>query len=67
MGRLFGTDGVRDRANQGNMTTDLAMRIGRAIGLFFAGEGASDEVRPTIVVGRDTRLSGSMLEAAARV
>ena len=64
MGKLFGTDGVRDKANQGNMTVELATRLGRAVALYFKDAGTSDEVRPTIVIGRDPRLSGSMLEAA---
>ena len=64
MGKLFGTDGVRDRANQGNMTVETAMRLGRAAGLYFKDLDDAEEVRPTIVIGRDPRLSGSMLEAA---
>lgn len=63
MGKLFGTDGVRDKANQGNMTTDLALKLGRAVALFFT-DTDEGEVRPTIVIGRDPRLSGSMLESA---
>lgn len=64
MGKLFGTDGVRDKANQGNMTVEWALRIGRAVALYFAARADEDEVRPTIVIGRDPRLSGSMIEAA---
>lgn len=64
MGKLFGTDGVRDKANQGNMTTELALKLGRAVALFFKDADESCEVRPTIVIGRDPRLSGSMLESA---
>jgi phosphoglucosamine mutase len=64
MGQLFGTDGIRDRANQGNMTTELALKIGRAVAFFFKNMGETEAVRPTIVIGRDPRLSGSMLEAA---
>ena len=64
MGKLFGTDGVRDKANQGSMTVETALKLGRAVALYFREGHADDEVRPTIVIGRDPRLSGSMLEAA---
>ena len=57
MGRLFGTDGVRGVANR-ELTPDLALALGRAAGLTLAGSGGS------VVVGRDTRLSGPMLESA---
>jgi phosphoglucosamine mutase len=60
MGRLFGTDGVRGVANT-ELSPELAFRIGRA-GAAVLG-AASDADRP-ILVGRDTRLSGTMLEAA---
>ena len=60
MGRLFGTDGVRGVANA-DLTPELAFKIGRAGAAVIARECAMD--RP-IVVGRDTRLSGPMLEAA---
>jgi phosphoglucosamine mutase len=64
MGQLFGTDGIRDRANQGNMTVEVALKMGRAVALFFKNKSEAEVVRPTIVIGRDPRLSGSMLEAA---
>jgi phosphoglucosamine mutase len=59
--RLFGTDGVRGLANHYPMTPEMAFALGRA--------GAEclqtrRERKGTIVVGRDTRLSGDMLEAA---
>jgi phosphoglucosamine mutase len=60
MSGLFGTDGVRGVANL-ELTPELAFRIGRA-GAVVLHDGA-DAQRP-IVVGRDTRISGSMLEAA---
>lgn len=63
MGRLFGTDGVRDRANQGNMTTELALKLGRAVALYFKDK-SDPEQWPSIVIGRDPRLSGAMLESA---
>jgi phosphoglucosamine mutase len=60
MGRLFGTDGVRGVANA-DLTPELAFSIGRATGAVLAQK--ADIVHP-VVVGRDTRVSGSMLEAA---
>ena len=60
MGRLFGTDGARGVANT-ELTAELAMNIGRAAAMVLI----SDEVEhPTILIGKDTRLSGDMLEGA---
>ncbi|MEG0125041.1 MAG: phosphoglucosamine mutase [Clostridia bacterium] len=59
MARLFGTDGVRGIANS-ELTCELAFRLGQA-GAYVL---ASDVHRPTILVGRDTRISGEMLESA---
>jgi phosphoglucosamine mutase len=59
--RLFGTDGVRGRANTWPMTADMALRLGQAAGRFFRRDG-SDAHR--VVIGKDTRLSGYMLENA---
>lgn len=59
MSRLFGTDGVRGVANT-ELTCDLAFRLGQASACVLA----SDVRRPTILVGRDTRISGEMLESA---
>lgn len=60
MGRLFGTDGARGVANT-ELTPQLAMNIGRAAAMVLI----SDEVeQPTILIGKDTRLSGDMLEGA---
>jgi phosphoglucosamine mutase len=56
--RLFGTDGVRGVANR-DLTPELAFSIGRAAVLALGGER-----RPRFVVGRDTRISGLMLESA---
>ena len=58
--RLFGTDGVRGKANTLPMTSGMAMRIGQAAGLMFV-RGAH---RHTVVIGKDTRLSGYMIEPA---
>ncbi|MGI5839159.1 MAG: phosphoglucosamine mutase [bacterium] len=59
MGNLFGTDGVRGIANT-ELTPELAFRLGRASVPVLAG----GEKRPRILIGRDTRISGDMLEAA---
>lgn len=58
--KLFGTDGIRGVANQWPLTPDFVVRVGQAIGQTIAHE--SD--RPVVVIGRDTRLSGEMLESA---
>ncbi len=60
MKRLFGTDGVRGVANVYPMTTELAMQIGRAAAYIFK----NGKRRHRIVIGKDTRLSGYMLESA---
>ncbi len=60
MGRLFGTDGARGVANT-ELTIELAMNIGRAAAMVLSSK---DVEHPTIVIGKDTRLSGDMLEGA---
>jgi phosphoglucosamine mutase len=60
MSRLFGTDGVRGEANVG-LQPELAYRLGRAATLYF---GKRSEDKPKILIGRDTRISGEMFEAA---
>ena len=63
--RLFGTDGVRGIANV-ELTASLAMRLGMAAGYWVSQSSGKvlSSKRKTIVIGRDTRLSGDMLEAA---
>lgn len=61
MGRLFGTDGVRGVANE-SLTPELALQIGRAAAMVLLRESKS--TKPTILIGKDTRASGDMLEAA---
>lgn len=60
MGRLFGTDGVRGVANK-ELTPQLAFEIGRAGAYVLTEEGGE---KPKILVGKDTRISGGILEAA---
>jgi len=62
MGKYFGTDGVRGVANQ-ELTPELAYRIGRCGG-YVLTRGVAEGAKPTVVIGRDTRVSGPMLEAA---
>ena len=59
MGRLFGTDGVRGVANA-ELTPEIAFKLGKAAAEYFGRETAA----PKIIIGRDTRLSGTMLESA---
>ena len=58
--RLFGTDGIRGKANSDPMTAGTALRLGQAAGLMFT----SGPHRPHVVIGKDTRLSGYMIEPA---
>jgi phosphoglucosamine mutase len=60
MKKLFGTDGVRGVANQDPMTSEMAMRIGRAAAHVFRDSA----LRHRVVIGKDTRLSGYMIESA---
>src|SRR5260370_3648151 len=57
--RYFGTDGIRGRAN-GLITPELALKVGQAAGLVFQ----RGEHRHRVVIGKDTRLSGYMIEYA---
>ena len=59
--KLFGTDGVRGRANSHPMTAEMALRLGAAAGRFFRRDGKN---RHRVVIGKDTRLSGYMIENA---
>lgn len=59
--KLFGTDGVRGRANSHPMTADLALKIGEAAGRYFRRDGSPAH---RVVIGKDTRLSGYMFENA---
>jgi phosphoglucosamine mutase len=59
MGILFGTDGIRGKANHYPMTCEIALNAGKAIGTFVKDNGYA-----SVVIGKDTRISGDMLEAA---
>ena len=59
--KLFGTDGIRGIANEHPMTPEVALQLGRAVA-FVAGRGKTHA--PRVLIGKDTRLSGYMLEQA---
>ncbi|MCX7770569.1 MAG: phosphoglucosamine mutase [Proteobacteria bacterium] len=61
MGKLFGTDGIRGVANEYPMLPEIAFKVGRAIAYIFRNH---DRTRHKILIGKDTRLSGYMLETA---
>jgi phosphoglucosamine mutase len=58
--RHFGTDGIRGQANSPPMTSEVALKVGMAAGKLFSNGGH----RPRVVIGKDTRLSGYMIESA---
>ncbi len=62
MGKYFGTDGVRGIANK-ELTPELAFKLGR-YGGYVLSQHEERESRPRVLVGRDTRISGEMLESA---
>ena len=72
--KYFGTDGVRGRVGESPITPDFVLRLGYAAGKVLAGAAgasiagaaqlAGASTRPTVIVGKDTRVSGYMLEAA---
>jgi len=59
--KLFGTDGVRGKANSYPMTAEMALKLGAAAGRYFRSDGKNGH---RVVIGKDTRLSGYMLENA---
>jgi phosphoglucosamine mutase len=63
MGKLFGTDGIRGLANEGPLTPEMAVAFGRAVAAKF-GQGPGGAGSKPVIIGRDTRVSGSMLEQA---
>lgn len=67
MARLFGTDGIRGLANGDVLTPELTMRLAGVAGAQAVAAAAQSDPgsRPVVVIGRDTRPSGEMLEAAA--
>lgn len=64
--KYFGTDGVRGRVGEAPITPDFVLRLGYAAGRVLCEErsGTPGHLRPTVLIGKDTRVSGYMLEAA---
>ncbi|KAE8756211.1 MULTISPECIES: phosphoglucosamine mutase [Paraburkholderia] len=64
--RYFGTDGIRGKVGEGPITPEFVLRLGYAAGKVLAGADrwARTGARPTVLIGKDTRVSGYMLEAA---
>jgi phosphoglucosamine mutase len=63
--KYFGTDGIRGRVGEATITPDFVMRLGYAAGRVLAmQEKLPTGVRPTVLIGKDTRISGYMFEAA---
>jgi len=62
--KYFGTDGIRGKVGDSLITPDFVMRLGYAAGRVLAQAGQSGEQRPTVLIGKDTRISGYLLEAS---
>ena len=64
--KYFGTDGIRGRVGEYPITPDFVMRLGYAAGkvLTSAKSNLAKGARPAVLIGKDTRISGYMLEAA---
>ncbi|WP_296660626.1 phosphoglucosamine mutase [Paraburkholderia sp.] len=62
--RYFGTDGVRGKVGSAPITPDFVLRLGYAAGKVLAGAAATSGSRPSVLIGKDTRISGYMLEAS---
>ena len=61
MRKLFGTDGVRGKANTYPITAEIALKLGKAAAIVLRNK---DNKKPVFLIGKDTRLSGYMLENA---
>lgn len=62
--KLFGTDGIRGTANRYPMTADLALKVGQALGYVLKQQPGRKGNKRTVLIGKDTRLSGYMIEQA---
>ena len=62
--KFFGTDGIRGTANQFPMTAEIALKVGMALGARFGASFTKDHHRHRVVIDKDTRLSGYMIEPA---
>lgn len=62
--RYFGTDGIRGAVNKFPMTAEIALKVGMAVGARFGSHYTNDNHRHRVVIGKDTRLSGYVIESA---
>ena len=62
--KYFGTDGIRGRVGDAPITPDFVLRLGYAAGCVLAQDRSDGKSRPTVIIGKDTRISGYMLESA---
>ena len=62
--KYFGTDGVRGRVGVAPITPDFVLRLGYAAGRVLVQQGIGGPENPAVLIGKDTRISGYMLEAA---
>ena len=62
--KYFGTDGIRGKVGQAPITPDFVLRLGLAAGKIFTGHAEKGAGHPTVLIGKDTRISGYMLESA---
>lgn len=62
--KLFGTDGIRGTANKFPMTPDIALKVGQALGMLLRESPLRQRSKPMVLIGKDTRLSGYMVEQA---
>ena len=62
--KYFGTDGIRGRVGDPPITPDFVLRLGYAAGCVLAQERSDGRSRPTVIIGKDTRISGYMIESA---
>ena len=64
MGRIyFGTDGIRGTVGQSPITPDFMLRLGHAVGQVLK-RGQTSERKPKVLIGKDTRISGYMIESS---
>src|SRR3954466_1559627 len=62
--QYFGTDGIRGRVGESPITPDMVLKLGWAAGRVLASDDAGDGGRRAVLIGKDTRISGYLLEAA---
>lgn len=62
--KYFGTDGIRGKVGQAPITPDFVLRLGLAAGKIFTAHSEKGSGHPTVLIGKDTRISGYMLESA---